>query len=106
MTKKELVVVKIGLTRSLVMHAHPEPGRIHEGRQGAKRFENLSVWFGPEAGVLVVWRVERLWQCQDGQGQRGFRLPEVSFGQSSAVRLLKPHLNGSEGMARMAKELG
>lgn len=81
-------------------------GRIHEGRQGAKGFENLSVWFGPEAGVLVVWPVERLWPCQVGQGQRGFRLPEVSFGHSSAVRLLKLHLNGSEGMARMAKELG
>jgi hypothetical protein len=53
------------------------PGRIHEDRQGAKGFEDLSVWFGPEAGVLVVWRVERLWPCQDGQGQRGFRLSEV-----------------------------
>jgi hypothetical protein len=52
-------------------------GRIHEGRQGARGFENLSVWFGPEAGVRVVWRVERLWRCQDGQGQRGFRRPEA-----------------------------
>ena len=77
---------------------HLATGRIHEGRQEAIGFQNLSVWFGLEAGVLVVWRVERLWPCQAGQGPRGFSLPEVSFGQSSAVRLLKPHLYGSEGM--------
>ena len=33
----------------------------------------------------------------DGQGQRGFSRPEVSFGQSSAVRLVKPHLMASKG---------
>ena len=51
-------------------------GEFMKAGKGPKGFENLSVWLGLWAVVLVVWWVERLSPCRDGQGQRGFWLPE------------------------------